>query len=87
MTEAMWTTLGWLGTSIFITSFLVKDRGLLHLLGLIGCVVKLVYTWHYSLWPLMANWLVLICIESVQWWRYRSDSGKPSVDECVRCQQ
>jgi hypothetical protein len=36
---------------------------MLHALGLVGCVVKLVYTWHYSLWPLAANWLMLIGIE------------------------
>jgi|GEM_PF-2307519 len=86
MTEAMWTALGWTGTSIFLASFLVKDRGLLHLLGLVGCVVKLVYTWHYALWPLAANWLILIGIELAQWWRYRGDHNKPTIEECTRCQ-
>lgn len=77
--------MGWLGTAIFLTSFLVKNRGLLHLLGLVGSAVKLVYTWHYALWPLAANWLILIGIEAIQWWRYRDDTGPASLDECLRC--
>ncbi len=87
MSEQMWTSLGWVGTVIFVGSFLIKDRAYLHLLGLVGCVVKLVYTWHYSLWPLVVNWILLIVIEAVQWWRYRHDHQKPTLSECIRCNE
>jgi hypothetical protein len=87
MTDAMWTALGWCGTVIFVGSFLVKDRSVLHLLGMVGSIVKLIYTWHYALWPLVTNWALLIAIEAVQWWRYKNDHNKPSVEECVRCSQ
>lgn len=82
--EQVWQTIGWLGTFIFVTSFLVKKRSLLHLLGLIGCIVKLVYTLHYLLWPLVVNWVLLIIIEAVQFCRYRKDSSKPTLDECIK---
>lgn len=85
MSEPMWSGLGWIGTVIFVASFIVKDRAYLHLLGLLGCIVKLVYTFHYGLWPLVVNWALLIVIESVQWWRYRKDHSKPSIQECLRC--
>lgn len=86
MSELNWSILGWAGTIIFVASFLVKDRALLHALGLVGCIVKLVYTSHYRLWPLVVNWVLLIIIESVQWFRYRKDHTKPSKDEIFKCQ-
>lgn len=87
MNEIAFTTLGWCGTVIFVGSFLVKDRVYLHLIGLIGCIVKLIYTWHYSLWPLVVNWALLIIIETVQLFRYRKDHGKPTIEECIRCSE
>lgn len=87
MSEIHWTIIGWLGTAIFVASFLVKNRGLLHLFGLFGCVVKLAYTWHYDLWPLAANWVLLIGIEAVQWWRHRSDGSLATLDDCINCQK
>lgn len=73
MTEAMWTALGWLGTGVFVSSFVVKHRGMLHALGLVGSVIKLAYTYHYGLWPLVVNWILLVVIEAVQWLRYRNE--------------
>lgn len=87
ITEQMWTAFGWVGTAIFVASFLVKNRSLLHLLGFVGCIIKLFYTLHYSLWPLVVNWLLLIAIEFVQWVRYRKDDTKPSIEECIKCGQ
>jgi hypothetical protein len=46
---------------------------MLHALGLLGSVIKLAYTLHYGLWPLVVNWALLIVIEAVQWWRYRNE--------------
>lgn len=86
MEEMHWSIIGWAGTAIFVASFIVKDRALLHLLGLIGCTVKLVYTYHYRLWPLIVNWGLLIIIECVQWVRYRKDHSKPTSDEIFKCQ-
>lgn len=85
MSENQWSALGWVGTVIFVASFLVKNRSHLHALGLCGCVVKLAYTSHYRLWPLVVNWLLLIVIEAVQWVRYRNDREKPTLEECLRC--
>jgi hypothetical protein len=86
MSDLHWSIIGWTGTVIFVASFLVRDRALLHLLGLVGCMVKLVYTYHFRLWPLVVNWVLLIIIESVQWVRYRKDNAKPSLEEFFQCQ-
>jgi len=71
VSEIAWTYLGWFGTAIFVSSFLVKDRENLHLLGLVGSVIKLAYTYHFGLWPLVVNWILLVVIETVQWVRFR----------------
>lgn len=81
----IWPIIGWVGTSIFVASFLVRDRSLLHLLGLIGCVVKLIYTLHYQLTPLVVNWVLLIVIEAFQWWRFTRDHSKPTIEERINC--
>lgn len=86
MSELHWSIVGWIGTVIFVASFTVKDRALLHLLGLVGCIVKLGYTLHYRLWPLVVNWALLIIIELVQYVRYRRDHSQPSTDERITCQ-
>lgn len=86
MSELAWSIVGWTGTVIFVASFLIKDRALLHALGLVGCIVKLGYTYHYRLWPLVVNWVLLIIIEGIQWYRYRRDHAKPSIAEFFRCQ-
>lgn len=83
MTEGMWTMLGWFGTVIFVSSFLVKDRSILHFMGMVGSLVKLFYTLHYQLWPLVVNWILLVFIELVQWIRYRKDHSVPTVEERV----
>jgi hypothetical protein len=64
MSEQLWAAIGWLGTIIFCASFLIKSRRWLHAVGLVGAIIKLVYTWHYQLWPLAANWVILIFIEA-----------------------
>lgn len=86
MSEFHWAIVGWTGTVIFVASFLVKDRALLHALGLVGCLVKLGYTYHIQAWPLVVNWVLLIIIETVQWFRYRKDHAKPSIQEFFKCQ-
>jgi hypothetical protein len=52
--------IGWLGTAIFVASFLFKDRTHLHVVGIVGAAVKLVYTLHYGLMPLAVNWVLVI---------------------------
>lgn len=86
MTEFHWELVGWAGTVVFVASFLVKDRALLHFLGFVGCIIKLRYTYHYKLWPLVVNWILLIIIEWVQWMRYKKDHSKPTVEEFLKCQ-
>jgi len=86
MSELAWSIVGWTGTVIFLASFLAKDRALLHALGLVGCVVKLGYTYHLQAWPLVVNWILLIFIEAYQWYRYRRDHANPSLEEFLKCQ-
>lgn len=74
--------LGWLATAMFSTSFLVKRRMLLHALGTLACIPKLIYSYEHGVWPLFANWLILLPIEAYQWWRYRTDKSKPTIEEC-----
>lgn len=64
-----WEIIGWFGTAIFVTSFLFKNRKTLHLVGLIGAIVKLVYTMHYGLLPLIVNWILLIIIETYAYFK------------------
>lgn len=64
MSEQYWAAVGWLGTIIFCASFLIKSRRWLHAVGLVGVLIKFVYTLHYELWPLLANWAILIFIEA-----------------------
>lgn len=84
LTESAWDIVGWTGTVIFLASFFIKDRALLHLLGLVGCIIKLAYTYHFRLWPLVVNWLLLIVIELVQYFRYRNNHEKPKIDEIIK---
>ena len=69
--------IGWLATFIFIASFLVKDRSLLHFLGFIACIFKMIYSYHYHVYPLFVNWVLLFFIELYQWKTYK----KPSLPE------
>jgi hypothetical protein len=64
-------SVGWLATAIFVASFLVKDRSLLHLLGFIACIFKMFYSYHYHVYPLFANWVILFFIEIYQWKTYK----------------
>jgi len=64
MPEQYWAAIGWLGAITFCTSFLIKSRRWLHAVGLVGASIKFVYTLHYELWPLVANWAILIFIEA-----------------------
>lgn len=86
LTEQAWSAIGWIGTLIFVMSFLVKNRSMLHLLGMIGSAIKLAYTLHYELWPLVVNWVLLIGIELAMWIKYRGDKTEPKMEECIKCQ-
>lgn len=60
MEQYQWEIIGWIGTFIFVASFLFKERKHLHIIGIIGSVVKLIYTYHHGLVPLTVNWLLVI---------------------------
>ena len=64
-------TLGWTATAVFIASFLVKNRSMLHLLGFGACILKMVYTWEYHVMPLFVNWVLLFAIELYQYFQYK----------------
>jgi hypothetical protein len=59
--------IGWTSTVLFISSFLVKKRSVLHAVGFIACLFKMVYSYHYAVWPLFVNWVVLIGVQLYQW--------------------
>lgn len=63
--------IGWLSTILFVLSFMVKDRSMLHLLGAIACVFKLIYSYEHAVWPLFANWVILIFVQTIQFVRLR----------------
>lgn len=53
---------GWIGTLILVASYLVKTRMSLHLIALISTMMKLYYTYEREVWPLFANWLILVLV-------------------------
>jgi ABC-type sulfate transport system permease component len=64
--------LGWISTVLFLGSFLFKDRATLHLVGFVACIFKMAYSYHHAVWPLFTNWVILLVVDAVQWWRYKA---------------
>jgi len=54
--------IGWVGTLILVLSYLVKTRLSLHIIALVSCLLKLVYCYEHAVWPLFANWAVLVFV-------------------------
>lgn len=54
--------LGWLGTLILVLSYLVRTRMTLHVIALISTLMKLYYCYEREVWPLFANWAVLVLV-------------------------
>lgn len=52
--------IGWIGTVMLVASYLINDRKALHWFALAATFLKLVYCYHYQVWPLVVNWLILI---------------------------
>ena len=72
MVEIDWLeAIGWLSAILFVASFLVKNRSTLHLLGAVACIFKLIYSYEHAVWPLFANWVILIVVQTVQFFRLR----------------
>lgn len=63
--------IGWTSTTLFISSFLVSKRSLLHGLGFAACIFKIIYSYHYHVWPLFVNWVLLLGIELYQYYNYK----------------
>ena len=78
--------IGWISTCLFISSFLVRKRSLLHSLGFAACIFKMIYSYHYHVWPLFVNWVLLFFIELYQWRSYKSEE-QASIDEKIELQQ
>lgn len=76
---------GWLGTAMFSLSFLVKRRMMLHALGTLACIPKLIYSYDAQAWPLFAGWVILAPIELYQWWRYKRDQSTATARERCCC--
>lgn len=64
--------IGWTSTVLFVSSFLVKDRAKLHLIGFIACIFKLVYSYEHAVWPLFVNWVILFFVQLYQFLVYRN---------------
>lgn len=58
--------LGWTGTLILVLSYLMKERMNLHIIALISTCMKFVYCYYHQVWPLFANWGVLILLHTVK---------------------
>jgi len=58
-----WELIGWTGALVFVLSLTLQNRRMLHSVGLIGAIIKLIYSAHYGLMPLIANWILVIGIE------------------------
>jgi hypothetical protein len=54
--------IGWVGTLILVLSYLVKTRISLHIVALVSSVLKLYYCYEHAVWPLFANWAVLVFV-------------------------
>lgn len=54
--------IGWIGTSFLVFSYLCKSRLSLHWVALISTILKLYYTYERQVWPLFANWVVLVFV-------------------------
>jgi hypothetical protein len=65
--------IGWASTVLFVTSFLVRNRSVLHLLGFFACILKLIYSYEHAVWPLFVNWVILLFVQAYQYFAYRRD--------------
>jgi hypothetical protein len=54
--------IGWIGTALLIFSYLCSTRLSLHYLAFISTSLKLYYTYERQVWPLFANWAILIIV-------------------------
>ena len=66
--------IGWTSTILFVASFLVKDRSVLHLIGFFACIFKLIYSYEHAVWPLFVNWVILLFVQAYQFFKYRKKS-------------
>lgn len=64
--------IGWASTVLFVSSFLVRNRSVLHLLGFFACILKLIYSYQHAVWPLFVNWVILLFVQAYQFFVYRS---------------
>lgn len=55
-------TIGWIGTALLVFSYLCSTRLSLHYLAFISTSLKLYYTYERQVWPLFANWVILIVV-------------------------
>jgi hypothetical protein len=46
----------------------------------------MIYSYHYHVWPLFVNWVLLFFIELYQWRSYKSEE-QASIDEKIELQQ
>jgi hypothetical protein len=65
--------IGWASTVLFVTSFLVRNRSVLHLLGFFACILKLIYSYEHAVWPLFVNWVILLFVQAYQYFAYRRE--------------
>lgn len=56
--------IGWASTLILVASFFLQKRSSLHLVGFLACVLKLIYTYEHEVWPLFANWAILVVVQA-----------------------
>lgn len=61
--------IGWSGTLFLLVSYFMRERLWLHYVALLASILKLIYCYHHDVWPLFANWAVLIPVHVWQVWQ------------------
>jgi hypothetical protein len=54
--------IGWIGTVLLVFSYLAQGRMSLHLIAFVSTVMKTYYCYQREVWPLFANWVVLLFV-------------------------
>ena len=67
---------GWVGTLILVLSYLVRTRMSLHVIALTSTCLKLYYTYEREVWPLFANWVILVLVHIYKIIEIRSENKR-----------
>lgn len=58
---------GWISTALFLISIVVKERVLLHALGVVASVTTGVYAYAHGATAIWVKWLIALFFHSYMW--------------------